>query len=120
MKDYPFFKKEELVCKCCGNGEMNDAFMSMVCDARARARIPFKVTSAYRCVKYDTEIGGGGNHTTGMAIDIKANDKRMLAEITFSLIRAGISRIGVDFNRLFVHADAVIWHPFPALWEYKV
>ena len=76
MHNWPFFRAEELKCKCghCDGGTMNKFFMQRLVNVRENLGFPLVVSSAYRCPAYNAEIsdtGKVGPHTTGRAIDIQ-------------------------------------------------
>jgi len=103
---YKFFKDAELACKCgCKTQKMDEEFMRKLENIRERVGKPFYVTSAYRCPEYNSKVsttGKNGPHTTGKAIDIKA-DSRLKYEIAQHAIKEGITRIGIA--KTFIHLD---------------
>ena len=51
------FKKSEFTCKCgCKQNLINVEMLEMLDKARAMAKIPFVVTSGYRCPKHPESI----------------------------------------------------------------
>ena len=111
-----FFKREEFACKCCGKVILDALFLAQMERAREIAGVPFVVTSGYRCSKHNAEVGSTSkNHTSGKAADIKAADGPTRGKILKGLYRAGFTRIGISFEKSFVHADSMddvesCWH----------
>ena len=101
-----YFTRAELVCKCgCGREEMDAKFMAKVNSIRSTLGRPFIVNSAYRCPEHNHKVsntGFQGPHTTGRAIDIRA-DARLKFQIANEAIKLGITRIG--FGKSFIHID---------------
>ena len=105
---YKYFTEDELGCKCgCGKADMDPTFMDDLENIREYIGEPFIVTSAYRCPEYNNEVsttGLTGPHTTGKAIDIKAN-----SSLKYSIISAagyvGMIRFGI--GKSFIHIDSL-------------
>ena len=110
-----------LACSCCGVKRMSPAFLDMLDQIRAEVGEPFIITSGYRCKKHNKKVsstGETGPHTTGRAIDIKA-DSRLRFLIIKAAIKQGITRIGVA--QTFVHLDSLgelDGFPSPRIWSY--
>lgn len=102
IKEY--FKKEELVCKHCGEYKtVSDAFTRLN-QLRELDGKPMILTSAYRCEEYNKEIGGAKKsyHVKGMAFDIRLDgrDIKKLAKLARSV---GFNGIGTYDT--FIHVD---------------
>ena len=110
-----------LACSCCNAKRMSLTFLDMLDQIRADVGEPFIVTSGYRCPRHNKKVsstGETGPHTTGCAIDIKA-DSRLRFLIIKSAIKHGITRVGVA--RTFIHLDSLDeLQGFPSLrvWSY--
>lgn len=127
---WEYFTIEELSCPCCGKMDMNNQFMAEVVKLRKRCVFPFKVTSAYRCVKHDKEVSSGtGAHTTGKAIDIAVD--RGLSHTLLVLLGDKFTGIGIKQHGggRFIHLDIISSNdlsPYqgktffrPTVWSYK-
>ena len=115
------FTSEEFTCKCgCNSAKMDANFMLMLEDTRMLANIPFKITSGYRCPTYNVSIGGKMNsaHTRGKAADIAAITSRHFFAIIKAALKIEFERIGIDFERKFVHLDNDNSLPQNVLWSY--
>lgn len=94
-----------LACSCCGKQGMDDVFMRKLDVLRGMVGQGFTVTSGYRCPDHNESVsstGRDGPHTTGRAVDIKANS-RLKMLITQAAISQGITRVGVA--KSFIHID---------------
>lgn len=113
-----YFTEDELRCLCgCGQSLMNPVFMSRIDRAREESEIPWGVVSAYRCAKHDIEVKGEGNHPTGEALDIAANNSTTRFKIINCLIKMGFTRIGI--GKTFIHVDSISNdRPQRVIWLY--
>jgi uncharacterized protein YcbK (DUF882 family) len=101
----PNFDMDDFNCPCCGQNKMLDRTILMLQWARTEARIPFIITSGYRCEKHNKEIGGvtGSEHVRGEAVDILCNSSTARFKIVDCGLKAGFRRIGLYKNRDCVH-----------------
>ena len=97
---------------------MSEEFMEKIEWARANCDFPWIVRSGYRCLLYDKEIGGEGNHPMGEAIDVAFSNSHQLFIIIRESIQQGIRRIGISFKDKFVHLDIVKGRPDEIIWGY--
>ena len=119
MKD--FFTSQQLECNCgCGNTITNVQFLQKLNQARRYSCIPYVITSGYRCSTYNQKVGGvtDSAHTKGIAVDIAYKDLKDLYKIMSGLLLAGIIRIGINFNKKFVHVDMDKTKPNPSIFTY--
>ena len=95
---------------------MDANFLSMLCDAREMANIPFKINSGYRTKEHNSKVGGKekSSHLKGKAADISCSSSRERWIIITALQDASFNRIGIANN--FIHVDSdkdkspnVIW-----------
>ena len=89
---------------------MSSDFLYKLDLARHYGQIPFNINSGVRTPKHNAKVGGKPNsshHTTteagACAADIKYLGSRARFIIINSLLRAGLSRIGV--HEVFIHVD---------------
>ena len=102
-----YFSLSEFDCPSLPNSgvNMDKQFLTKLEHARELAGIPFKITSGYRSVKHNREVGGVQNssHLFGLAADIAVGSGNERYIILNALIRAGFKRIGVAKG--FIHCD---------------
>jgi uncharacterized protein YcbK (DUF882 family) len=113
------FKIEEFTCKCgCKRTKVDSEFGEMMDKAREEAKVPFVITSGYRCPTYNISVGGksGSAHVKGMAADIAVDNSWERYHVVNGLMRAGFNRIGV--GRKFIHADSDQTKPEGVIWHY--
>jgi len=122
------FTLEELRCPHCGEMHMNDLFMKKIVALREVTEITMPVTSGYRCIYYDNEIGGAGVHPTGHGLDIQLSgsnaDKIITLAPAFGMTGRGIDQKGA-WDQRFIHLDDLEdgehlgkYHPRPRTWTY--
>jgi len=94
-----YFSLSEFDCPSLPNSgkNMDINFLYKLEHARELAAIPFRITSGYRSVKHNREVGGVQNssHLFGLAADIAVGSGKERYIILNALIRAGFKRIGV-------------------------
>lgn len=112
------FKPKEFSCRCCGASEMQNSTIMMLDSARETAKIPFILTSAYRCYEHNKDVGASktSSHTNGYAVDIAADNSSERFTILISLINAGFTRIGIAED--FIHVDNDPKKPANMVWLY--
>lgn len=122
MIELEWFDIEEFACPCCGRHDMNHAFLRRLDRARESAAVPFVITKGggFRCEDYNDSIGGveGSAHTAGLAADLAATDSHTRFQIMRALFEHGMLRLGLNFDRLFIHVDGDDSKPERVLWGY--
>ena len=102
-----YFKKSEFKCHChqCDGGEMNETFIDNLTRARKLAKVPFAITSGYRCKTHNVRVGGAADsaHLHGLAADIATTSSHYRFVISEALIQSGFTRLGLAES--FVHVD---------------
>lgn len=117
------FSKKELQCKCgCGVAKMDEHFMELIEMLRFSVGLPLTPTSAYRCLKHNTNIGSKSPvHTMGLAMDIQCSGDlahRVLTEaMPLGFTGVGISQRGNHSDR-FIHLDSYNDELRPWVWSY--
>ena len=102
------FNTNEISCNCgCNLVIPNARLYLMIEEAREIAGIPFIVSSWTRCKIHNKDVGGSksSSHLIGKAIDIQFKDSRQLFTIVSSLVKAGFTRIGINYEKKFLHCD---------------
>ena len=120
-----YFKLEEFDCKSLPGSSVNMCpdFLQRLDRARGFSESKFIITSGYRTVEHNAAIGSkSDNHPSGKAADIAATSSRDIYNIINALLKAGFNRIGINFDKKFIHVDSngtdmggtkspnVIWH----------
>lgn len=113
-----YFNKHEFNCKCgCEHNNISHSLVEQLNKARSISKIPFKLNSACRCEKHNSNVKGSitSSHLKGYAVDISVNNSVYRFKILSALIAVGFTRIGVYKN--FIHCDNdndksqnVIWY----------
>lgn len=78
------------------------------------------VNSGARCAKHNKEVGGVPNsaHVNGMAFDVHYDNSKECYAIVKHLYKMGVPRIGINFNKNFVHFDIDASLPQGVLFKY--
>jgi len=85
---------------------------------------PITITSGVRCVEHNADPKVGGSATSshlagnGTAADVAWSDSAYLYELIAALICAGFRRIGINYEKHFVHVDVDLAKPSPRLFKY--
>jgi len=101
-----------------GSGvQMSGQFLRMLDEARDRAGIPFVITSGYRTVAHNAQVGGVADsaHIRGLAADIAYSRPRTLGVILRAVYAVGFQRVGLGPD--FVHVDIDSGKP-RGIWDY--
>lgn len=121
-----YFSEQELSCPCCGVNHTKPDFLYKLNNLREECGFPFVVTSAYRCFKYNKEIGGKDRspHPLGRGIDIHAIGGQALKVIQLAgkhgFTGIGVNQKGPSKGR-FVHLDDMpneLDRSRPWIWTY--
>jgi hypothetical protein len=112
-----YFKEYERRCHHCGRLNDDWQFIRKMNALRERVGEPLYISSWYRCEEHDSNIGGKGNHTTGLAVDIVCCS----SHLRWKLLRALLNnetwkRIGI--HPTFLHVDTVGNKPQEVIWVY--
>lgn len=119
--DLSYFTEEEFRhCNPpCSLMDMDHQFMYGLDMARSFAKVPFKITSAFRSLKWELDHGrkGTSSHCKGIAVDIACTDSVMRHKIIWSLCwQFDWPRIGIAPD--FIHVDIDKDKP-SAIWLYQ-
>ena len=120
MKTSKYFKPEEFE-RCnpsCSIEDMDQDFIDLLDDLRAKTGIPLVLHCAYRYQAQAKAKGRSGNsaHTEGLAVDIRCASGPNRMKILRAAIALRIRRIGIDGN--FIHVDASKTLPQDTIWTY--
>lgn len=115
------FTSEEFACKCgCGYDTPNPELIRMLQDARDLYGKSMIINSGCRCIKHNRTVGGATNsaHIAGNAADILTPTGADRYLIIKALIQAGFKRLGINFNKKFIHVDIDYSKPSPTIFSY--
>jgi len=104
-----------------GSGNCMDAgFLKKLSKARRIARLPFIITSGYRSLAHNAQVGGVSNsaHRHCLAADISAPFEWMRDRMVWAAVKAGFTRIGM--GKTFIHLDMDASKPQFVAWGYPV
>lgn len=122
MSEYKYFTVEEFNCKCgCGYNSVKPDFLKRLDAARHISGVAYILNSGCRCIKHNANEGSESiNHVEGRAADIKAADSRTRFKILEGLFQAGFTRIGINFEKGFIHVDNMdaVGAPPCVVWAY--
>ena len=106
-----------------GSGQkMDKVFLKLLDQARNRTEgVPFKILSGYRTIEHNLYVGGrvGSSHLFGLAADIylpKSSRDRFL--IINALLEVGFNRLGIAFDKGFIHVDNDRSKDKNVIWTY--
>ncbi len=110
--NYRFFSQSDFDrCRpACSIEDMDPVFMRKLDKAREYSGIPYVVTSAARSHAHELSRGRNGDsehvHDKGRlaeGIDVAAVGSRQRFLIVRGLIKAGFDRIGINYEKNFIH-----------------
>jgi uncharacterized protein YcbK (DUF882 family) len=87
-------------------------------DMRAYAGIPIQITSGYRCVKHNQEVGGkpSSAHLLGEAADIWVSGDIDRFKLVEAAVMSMVKRFGVGKD--LIHVDISTTLPQDVCWMY--
>ena len=111
-----YFTLGEFDCQVTGENSMESEFLEVLDEIRHRCGFPFIITSGYRDPSHPAETVKAvpGNHTKGIAADIKITNSAQRYAIVKHAMDIEVSGIGIASN--FVHLD--IRATTPVIWLY--
>ena len=111
-----YFKRTEFDCSHTGLNEMDMAFLLRLDRLRERCNFPFTITSGYRDITHPVEAKKekGGQHTLGVACDIKVSSGAMKYTLIKEAMAMGFKGIGIADT--FIHIDDRLG--VPVVWSY--
>lgn len=95
----PEFVRGEFVCPHCGHEEMAAGFLVKLHQARRQFARPIIVTSGWRCVEHNAEVGGSptSSHLSGRAADLSdQSDPRYRGRLLDALWAVGFRQVEVS------------------------
>lgn len=115
--------KEMTACKCgCQGNNIDNSIIYAALEIEAQTKRKIKITSGFRCKKYNKKILGAPNSahcpdTEGKsyALDIHCNDSKRRYELLNAILNIKIGRIGIYENHIHIdtsphHLMGIIWY----------
>ncbi|NIT14780.1 MAG: DUF882 domain-containing protein [Candidatus Dadabacteria bacterium] len=124
VSDSTYFSKSELMCEHCKKARMDQNFMNKLDALRWKFNHPIRLSSAYRCPKYNEKVGGvkDSPHTKGIAVDILIYGQEAHRLLGIAL-EMGFSGIGIkqhgEHKDRFIHLDIQTEGTRPWVWTYQ-
>ncbi len=99
---------------------LDHEFVLLLDKSRGIAGIPFSINSGFRTVAHNKAVGGvkGSSHTKGLAVDLRARNGKEIYTIVNALMQVGIKRIGINWDKQFIHCDVDYTKPTPTIYKY--
>lgn len=116
----PYFKDDDFKCRCGCGMDISDKLKGLIFEMREDAQVPFVVTSGARCLSHNGSIGSKdtSSHVKGLAVDIAYSSSSIAFEIEHQAHRHGITRIGRNHTKSFIHIDIDSDKPQRVSFEY--
>jgi uncharacterized protein YcbK (DUF882 family) len=116
--DFRYFQIEDFACQETGENEIRYDFVSALDDLRGVCGFPFIITSGYRSPTHSAEARKArpGQHTLGIAADIKVTGGAQRHAIVSNAIKLGIFK-GIGVAKTFIHVDTRDTDPM--IWTYS-
>jgi hypothetical protein len=99
---------------------MDEMFLQKLDVARDLAKVKFKISSGFRCIRHDLKVRDGkpgGSHPKGVAADIQTTGSHSRYKILTALLQVGFYRIGIAKD--FIHVDDDTTKPPKIIWLYE-
>lgn len=105
--DFENFDREEFECPDCAQAAMKWRFMSLLQKSRTIAKVPFSISSGYRCPNHNARVNGHPRspHLIGMAADIRVRSNEERFHVIGGLMLAGFKIIGMYVKHAHVALD---------------
>lgn len=115
-----YFKPEEFkrCTPACDISQIEPFLLQQLDKLRERVHQPLVITSAYRSVEYEKQMGRSGSsaHCQGTAVDIRCHSVRNRFKILKEALSLGFTRIGIAQN--YIHLDVSLTHDDEVVWLY--
>ena len=101
-----WFKPDEFRCPCCECEVMKPDFIWRLDELRHKYAAPLRITSGFRCVSYNREIGGAKHslHCDGLAADIMCHGSEYRHELLYHIMSLKFGGVGI--YKKHIHVDA--------------
>ncbi len=112
----PHFILSEFACPCCQQVMLHPQLLKKLSELRKMLQRPVYITSGYRCINYNRQVGGAQNsyHLIGLAADIRVIGLSILDLLDY-VEMLNFTGIGLYEQKNFLHLD--IRPTKPARWR---
>ena len=106
-EQYPNFTEAEVSCKCCGVNGIDPDALSRLQELRTKLDRALTVNSAFRCVSWNTKVGGGerSQHLFGRAFDISVDEWTDEEKLDLLIKAKEVGFDGFGYYTSFLHVD---------------
>lgn len=121
------FTRAEFACKCgCGLDKIDPLLIDLLQKARDIHGMSMTITSGCRCKTHNKKVGGMPDSAhlpspkDGLckAADIACSSGYQMFSQVVALLNAGFKRIGINFQKNFVHVDVDETKPQNVIFKY--
>jgi len=100
-----YFTDKELACPCCGLIVRDPVAWWVLNKARHIAGVPFRLTSATRCLPHNCKVGGvdASDHVYGTGFDVEFKSSTELYAIMNGAMLAGFTRVFIYPKKGIIH-----------------
>jgi uncharacterized protein YcbK (DUF882 family) len=119
LQHIKYFIDSEFECPCCpGQHLISQELVSKLDSARIELCRPIVITSGYRCIHHNIDVGGliSSSHRRGLAVDIRCLTSGYRYRLIQALLAVGIKRIGIRED--FIHVDIDPKKDPEVIWVY--
>ncbi len=117
---------KEIECKCgCSLNKLDSKTVEIFQKVRDYCGFPIIINSGCRCSKHNKAVGGVADSAhlpdkKGIchALDLNYNNSQELYKMLKGLFNAGCTRIGINFQKHFVHFDTDNTKPQNVVFKY--
>lgn len=101
------FNFREFQCRHCGQVKIDSKLVERLQALRQRLGAPVVITSAFRCVEHNRNVGGAPNsyHVQGLAVDIAVAPTGLSVEALTKVCQEFGFSVGAYPDNGFVHVD---------------
>jgi uncharacterized protein YcbK (DUF882 family) len=105
IRDIKYFTDVEFECPCCHRYLISQQLVSNLDSIRKHLDEPIIITSGYRCIKHNMDVGGSptSSHRIGLAVDIACTSSSYRYRLIKALLAVGINRMKIGGR--FIHVD---------------
>jgi len=102
-----YFKDDEFKCRCGCGLDVVDEVKFIAHRVRVKTKRPYISNSGARCLSHNRKIGSKdtSSHIKRLADDVRFFDSVHKFDLIKALIEEGVTRIGINEKKNFIHWD---------------